>query len=129
MKCVPYVQHILNYFHCFCTSTIKIVPVQIILYQFKNKLFQSKNWTTTDLYSLKIFNPVWLPIIAIQQNWVWSTISLDSVQKGFHQECWLQTKCLLLVWAVSQWEPRKVQCWAECRSTNSTPSTCHHSLL
>ena len=28
MKCVPYVQHILNYFHCFCTSAIiKIVPV------------------------------------------------------------------------------------------------------
>ena len=35
MKCVPYVQHTLNYFHCFCTSTIKIVPVQTILYQFK----------------------------------------------------------------------------------------------
>ena len=57
MKCVPYVQHILNYFHCFCTSTIKIVPVQTILYQFKlfcpsskNKLFQSKNWTTTSIY-------------------------------------------------------------------------------
>ena len=47
MKCVPYVQHILNYFHCFFTSTIEIAPVQTILYQFKNKLFQSKNWTTT----------------------------------------------------------------------------------
>ena len=35
MKCVPYVQHILNYFHCFFTSTIKIAPVQTILYQFK----------------------------------------------------------------------------------------------
>ena len=30
-----YFQPILNYFHCFCTSTIKIVPVQTILYQFK----------------------------------------------------------------------------------------------
>ena len=38
---------ILNYFHCFFTNTIKIVPVQTILSQFKNKLFQSKNWTTT----------------------------------------------------------------------------------
>ena len=35
MKCVPYVQHILNYFHCFFTSTIEIAPVQTILYQFK----------------------------------------------------------------------------------------------
>ena len=35
MKYVLYVQHILNYFHCFFTSTIKIVPVQTILYQFK----------------------------------------------------------------------------------------------
>ena len=36
LKCVPYVQHnLLNCFHCFCTSTIKIVPVQTILYQFK----------------------------------------------------------------------------------------------
>ena len=34
MKCVLCVQQTLNYFHCFCTSTIKIVPVQTILYQF-----------------------------------------------------------------------------------------------
>ena len=34
MKCVLCVQQTLNYFTRFCTSTIKIVPVQTILYQF-----------------------------------------------------------------------------------------------
>ena len=93
MKCVPYVQHILNYFHCFFTSTIKIVPVQTILSQFKNKLFQSKNWTTTYIYTglnnykctwcwthkkrmLSIFGTGWSPNSVVYRQWkLWKLVA------------------------------------------------------
>ena len=46
IKIVP-IQTILHQFKLFCTSSNYFAPVQTILSQFKNKLFQSKNWTTT----------------------------------------------------------------------------------
>ena len=84
MKCVLYVQHTLNYFHCFCTSTIKIVPVQTILYQFKNKLFQSKNWTTTYI-SAHIRRVLEEQLLNITEHSVrsWSSICCHNVTKFF----------------------------------------------
>ena len=45
MKCVLYVQHILNYFHCFCT-------VQLKLYQFK--LFCTTSKTNCSKVKIKL---------------------------------------------------------------------------
>ena len=48
--CSTYIKLFSLFFHQYnenCTSSNYFVLVQTILSQFKNKLFQSKNWTTT----------------------------------------------------------------------------------
>ena len=71
MKCVLCVQQTLNYFHCFCTSTIKIVPVQTILYQFK--LF-----CTSSIYSVPVQKQI-VPKCKLNYNIYMYSVVVDAI--------------------------------------------------
>ena len=85
MKCVPYVQHMLNYFHCFCTSTMKIVPVQTILYQFKLFCASSNYFVPLQsiLYQFNLF------CTSSKTNCSKVKIELQHILEGFFLPCFL----------------------------------------